>query len=173
MTEFQKELLKLKNELNRVRNRIGISRSEDRFMKLIMSGGSYWDKQLNKDSISDWAIKCNKVHELFDKIGTSPYDRKQIWDDHFYKIKSYSGIYDLKPIKEGRDNKDIRVGSGYSQRGAIRFPRKGHKNAWKKFYKLFPRLDPNNKTKLTFGIPPEAEKILNKNKYYEKTENDR
>lgn len=43
---------------------------------------------------------------------------------------------------ETRDNKDKRVGSGGSGSSRIRFPKKKRKTAWKRFYRLFPNLNP-------------------------------
>ncbi len=46
-----------------------------------------------------------------------------------------------KPKPEGRDNKDIIVGSGGSNKNKIRYPSKKRSlGTWKKFYKLFPIL---------------------------------
>lgn len=55
--------------------------------------------------------------------------------------------YNLKPIESKQDNKNKRVGSGNSWRNKIRYPKKCkkhtkkcRKNAWKRFYKLFPHI---------------------------------
>lgn len=52
-------------------------------------------------------------------------------------------LYEKSPKPLRRDNKDIRVGSGGGNRNKIRRPRKCRKTAWKRFYKLFPKLKPN------------------------------
>lgn len=57
------------------------------------------------------------------------------------KFKARS-IYRGKPIQSRRDNKDVKVGSGGSNRNKVRFPKKCRKTAWKRFYKLFPNLKP-------------------------------
>ena len=46
-----------------------------------------------------------------------------------------------KPIKEGRDNKSVHVGSGGSNRNKVRYPKKNrNRRTWANFYKLFPKL---------------------------------
>lgn len=52
------------------------------------------------------------------------------------------GLYNRKPIQQRRDNKDVLVGSGWSNINKIRYPKKCRKTAWKRFYKLFPHLKP-------------------------------
>lgn len=52
----------------------------------------------------------------------------------------YRRQYNRKPIAIRRDNKDVKVGSGGSNRNKIRYPKKCRKTAWKRFYKLFPHL---------------------------------
>ncbi len=134
------ELKELDILLRQTLNKVGLNRSEKRQLKHIMSTTPYRDKLSLYDDQN--AIRA---HQLFDKILTPDHERESIWRDQISKVISYSKGYDLKPIKEGRDNKNVRVGSGYPQGNTIRYPRKGHKNAWKKFYKLFPHLDPKNK----------------------------
>jgi hypothetical protein len=41
------------------------------------------------------------------------------------------------PKKSERDNKDVKVGSGWDNINKIRYPKKCRKTAWKRFYKLF------------------------------------
>lgn len=58
------------------------------------------------------------------------------------KLRDYysTSLYHKRPIKEGRDNKDVLVGSGGDNQNKIRYPKKCRKTAWKRFYKLFPQL---------------------------------
>lgn len=70
--------------------------------------------------------------------------------------------YDSSPKVEHKDNKYVRVGNGGGGLSSIRYPKKGHKNAWKNFYKIFPHLDPTKPEKVY--ISPEAQQILNKKK---------
>ena len=57
----------------------------------------------------------------------------------FRKYKT--GIdYDSMPKPPKKDNKDYKVGSGGFNKNTIRFPKKVRKTAWKRFFKLFPKL---------------------------------
>jgi hypothetical protein len=45
----------------------------------------------------------------------------------------------------GQDNKSYKNGSGTNYNpNTIRYPKKNRKTAWKRFYKLFPHLKPEN-----------------------------
>lgn len=51
------------------------------------------------------------------------------------------GAYLKSPILDKRDNKDLRVGTGGSNKNKVRYPSKKRSiKTWKKFYKLFPEL---------------------------------
>ena len=88
-----------------------------------------------------------KIIEAY-KISSFTYSEsefQEIWyllyQDHYRSLKETN--YRAKPRKEGRDNKDVRVGSGGSSSyySSIRFPKKtANKSVWKKFWKLFPFL---------------------------------
>ena len=104
------------------------------------------------------------------------------FNKHFYTyihnwkriIELEKPIYDApkKPLRKRQDNKtEINYGSGGSNGKTIRYPKKCRKTAWKRFYKLFPMLDPNLSeeekkqwlnNKHNNKYPTEAEKILNK-----------
>lgn len=167
--EDKDEALSLRALLKTYLYKFTLTRSEDRELKKIMANHFYYDKKY-LDDIDTYSeghklglTSHVRAHQLFDRLGLSNEDRARVWADHKRKIGSYREVYNLKPIKEGRDNKDVTVGSGYGGRSIIRYPRKGHKNAWKKFYKLFPRLHPDYKPeKLSWPASPEAEKILSK-----------
>lgn len=63
----------------------------------------------------------------------------------WYEIRKKKNLQEIEmsktPIKEGRDNKDVKVGSGGSSGNSIRYPsKKRSKRVWKNFYKLFPWL---------------------------------
>lgn len=68
-----------------------------------------------------------------------------LWHQISKERKEIKDAYKAKPVSEGRDNKDVYVGSGYPQGKTIRYPKKARKTAWKRFYKLFPKLNPENK----------------------------
>lgn len=57
--------------------------------------------------------------------------------------------YNTMPSPEYKDNKTYKNhGTGHgSNANKIRFPKKARKTAWKRFYRLFPSLNPENKEK--------------------------
>lgn len=79
---------------------------------------------------------AEELELTFDEI-TSRW--REIYKEKFENKK----IYRKRPTVIRKDNKDIRVGSGGSNKNKIRRPRKCRKTAWKRFYKLFPHLKPN------------------------------
>lgn len=83
-----------------------------------------------------------EAHTLFDKKGLNDSEREKLWSKTRRDQLKLHTKTKLKPQKEGRDNKDVKVGSGYPQGNTIRYPKKGRKTAWKRFYKLFPHLKP-------------------------------
>lgn len=152
------------------KTKLQLSNTELKRLRFLMSVEYYTSK---KDLIpisaasykpyKDQLQRKHEAHKLFDLIRLPEKQREKMWIEHRNQIGSYGDVYKLKPVKEGRDNKDIRVGSGYGGRDSIRYPRKGHKSAWKKFYKLFPRLHPNyTSDTLNKYASGEALKILNK-----------
>ena len=80
-----------------------------------------------------------QIYRLAEELGINDNDLRVMW------VTKWSGLYKRKleyqksPQKEGRDNKDVLVGSGGSNRNMIRYPSKKRSiRTWKKFYKLFP-----------------------------------
>ena len=60
------------------------------------------------------------------------------WEQHQKRSKSRQ-LQKPKPLKEGRDNKGVYVGSGGSNRNKVRYPSaKRSKRVWKIFYSMFP-----------------------------------
>lgn len=95
-----------------------------------------------KDTLTDTKI----VHDIYDKLGIGDIDRKCHWV--YYKYEQFYLHADTKKMaKEPRkDNKSyINYGNRDGRMGIIRYPSKKRKTAWKRFYKLFPHLDPKNK----------------------------
>ena len=71
-----------------------------------------------------------------------------MWKEHYRGSKFCENrqLYNKMPKRPRQDNKDFRnKGNGQPQRGWLRYPRKKRRTAWKRFYKLFPHLDPDNK----------------------------
>jgi hypothetical protein len=52
--------------------------------------------------------------------------------------------YSSMPKNPRQDNKTYITGSGWGNARRIRFPKLVRKTAWKRFYKLFPDLNPKN-----------------------------
>ena len=84
-----------------------------------------------------------EIHVLGKKLGYTEEGIKKIWVSKSIEKGRNQRIQNLTPPPEGRDNKDVHAfGSGNRNRNSIRYPKKNRKNAWKKFYKLFPSLKP-------------------------------
>lgn len=84
-----------------------------------------------------------KIHELYEKVGLTEELYYLHWSHNYADQKSLNRNYDdmVKPLR--KDNKDyINYGSGGGNRSSIRYPKKCRKTAWKRFYKLFPKLKP-------------------------------
>jgi len=80
--------------------------------------------------------------EVYDTLGTHLSDNFiwNIWRKARTERWVNKDEYKKKPLKEGRDNKGVKVGSGGSNRQTIRFPKKNRSAAtWKKFWTLFPQ----------------------------------
>lgn len=88
--------------------------------------------------------------------------QKLLVENNFTEVEAYelwydvrSNHYDLKcvywrqPIKIRKDNSPLcglNYGGPGNNRSKIRFPKKKRKTAWKRFYKLFPHLKPNEES---------------------------
>ena len=111
--------------------------------------------------------KKNKKHQVFYNVGinTVEYKERIRVFEYFYKLgkndeyiadiwfktrsarrSHYSSVYNLKPVRERKDNQHpenygINWGGGGGGAGRIRVPSKKHKNRYKNFLKLFPNYD--------------------------------
>lgn len=80
-----------------------------------------------------------EIYKLAEELKISDADLRILWFKTNLARRNKAKQYHLKPQKEGRDNKDVQVGSGGSNRSKIRYPSKKRSiKTWKKFYKLFP-----------------------------------
>jgi hypothetical protein len=87
-------------------------------------------------------------YELFDIVKKHKIEQSEfesLWWTKYGKHRIQAEEYDKKPIREHKDNKDYYNGSGGSNVNKVRYPAKCRKTAWKRFYKLFPKLNPENK----------------------------
>ncbi len=112
---------------------------------------SYVSKENYKNSIENGFTskkldQVKEIHELFDTIEYTETKRQIYWMRRFHEQGKLHMVYRKKPIRERKDNKDFYNGGGYGEnRNRIRYPKKCRKTAWKRFYKLFPKLNPLNK----------------------------
>lgn len=114
-----------------------------------IGGNNYWEVVETSNSIKFY-LAGNSVDELHYANSDIAYIINSIEYNAYiakfnpYKVfKSYKILenlsYDIMPKPSKRDNKDVYVGGGGSNRTMVRFPRKKRgKSTWEKFWKLFP-----------------------------------
>lgn len=79
------------------------------------------------------------LYSLIDELGLSEKEVDDMWWNITFNKRKAKAEYNKKPQKEGRDNKDVHVGNGGSNRNKVRYPSKKRSiRTWKKFYNLFP-----------------------------------
>jgi hypothetical protein len=109
-----------------------------------------WEKIYHDSNREKWVNKADffrvfsTIYQYFDKMGLNKEERIQYIFNLIQQRVDNRSEYRRKPIRVRKDNKDYINGSGYPQGNSIRYPRKCRKTAWKRFYKLFPKLDPKN-----------------------------
>lgn len=92
-------------------------------------GGDYDNTYLNEKK---------EFYAAFEKYVSEEFIFKT-WFAIYRSRRRSKANYSQMPKPDRRDNKELRVGSGGSNRINVRFPRKtAGKATWKKFYKLFP-----------------------------------
>ncbi len=165
----EKETRRLKALVNR---QVGIP-SPIIFMTHLKFSRNTYSNLIIKDAKELYLLLIKDGYDLVGDIKNNSktyYIIIRYWKD---QIELDKPKYDFpsKPIQRKQDNKDTTVGGGGSNRNKIRYPKKCRKTAWKRFYKLFPLLDPNksdeekqkikNKPHRWWQGQTEAEKILN------------
>lgn len=88
-----------------------------------------------------WAniLEMMNLYKLIDELGLTEKEVTEMWWEITVKKNKSKAEYNKRPQKEGRDNKDVHVGGGGSNRCKVRYPSKKRSlRTWKKFYKLFP-----------------------------------
>lgn len=103
-----------------------------------------WEEDTSYTSFRSKLESLKEMHEIFDYFDIKDQYRYAFFAKVKYQQKARHSEYLVKPILIKKDNKDYTHGSGGSWRNVIRYPRKKRKTAWKRFYKLFPRLKPKN-----------------------------
>lgn len=84
-------------------------------------------------------LELVKIYTLCDELTLTDDEILTIWREVSRTHAKNKKDLNKKPIPEGRDNKDVHVGGGGSNRNKIRYPSKKRSlRTWKKFYKLFP-----------------------------------
>lgn len=80
------------------------------------------------------------IYKLAEELEISDNELKLMWFEKWTQVYKLKLEYQKKPQKEGRDNKDVYVGSGFgNSNNPIRYPSKKRSiKTWKNFYKLFP-----------------------------------
>lgn len=114
----------------------------DEEFKRILADSANWR------SVPENTKQCVEIFELAKKAGMNDAALKSAWTREYFnyrRISYRSGpIYGKMP-KIRQDNKtSINYGSGSGSWPTIRYPKKCRKTAWKRFYRLFPKLDPKN-----------------------------
>ena len=103
-----------------------------------------WKKQILEMEVFNHAIdiKNNEQKEIFklaSELGITDSDLRIMWVKRSNEQMFKKNLYSKSPPKEGRDNKDVRVGGGGSNKNSVRYPSKKRSlKTWRKFYKLFP-----------------------------------
>lgn len=119
----------------------------------ILDGQEEWLKTMKKNSLGPKFFTkltdIRKIHSLYQKAEIPESEYLVHWGAkrsiHAEISKEYNRA--LKP--ERKDNKTyINRGSGHHNPNPIRYPKKVRKTAWKRFYRLFPSLDPEREKKL-------------------------
>jgi hypothetical protein len=79
------------------------------------------------------------LYKFIDELGLTEQEINEMWSSISRDQAKQKAEYKKKPQKEGRDNKDVHVGGGGSNRTMVRYPSKKRSiRTWKKFYNLFP-----------------------------------
>lgn len=119
----------------------------------ILDGQEEWLKTMKKNSLGKGFFNkltdIRKIHSLYQKAEIPESEYLTHWGAkrsvHSEKSKEYNRA--LKP--ERKDNKTyLNRGNGCSNANKVRYPKKVRKTAWKRFYRLFPSLDPEREKKL-------------------------
>jgi len=89
------------------------------------------------------------IHDLFKKANIEEKEYLPFWGTLREFHRDENSKYTARSKPERKDNKDyLNRGNGCSNRNKIRYPKKVRKTAWKRFYRLFPSLDPERNKKL-------------------------
>ena len=104
-----------------------------------------FDSYLKMTEYNSKRYPHNTICKLFIELNYTVAEATIFWSKTYSTHIKETIQYNERPIAERKDNKYVMVGSGGSNKNTIRYPSKKRKTAWKRFYKMFPHLDPKNK----------------------------
>jgi hypothetical protein len=110
-------------------------------------------KELEEGPSAFIAVKLRNVlrcWNLYNKVSDDIESIIHHWHESYKEQQELHASYSKMAKPPRQDNKTYlnTSPSGYaSNRNKIRYPKKNRKTAWKRFYKLFPHLDPKNADK--------------------------
>lgn len=118
----------------------------------VLKGQEEYLEKTKKNSLGNNYFKklmeIQKIHILYQKAGIPEIDYLAYWAIQRSIHKTENDKYNTSLKPERKDNKTyINRGNGEGT-NAIRYPKKVRKTAWKRFYRLFPSLDPERNKKL-------------------------
>jgi hypothetical protein len=98
------------------------------------------DNQHKSKEFWSRVIELVNLYKLIDSLNLTEKEIHDMWWEISQEKHKQQNDYKNKPQKEGRDNKDVHVGSGNSSNNnTVRYPSKKRSiRTWKKFYNLFP-----------------------------------
>jgi hypothetical protein len=89
----------------------------------------------------------SRIYILYNKVNISDDDIITHWKYYYNMQYALHSSLHTMPKNPRQDNKAyVNSGSNGSNRTKIRYPKLCRKTAWKRFYKLFPKLNPINKS---------------------------
>jgi hypothetical protein len=83
--------------------------------------------------------KYVELYKIIDKLEIHPDIVNRLWSRLQQASRKRKAQYNRKPIPVRKDNPNL-YGGEFRGGGYLRIPRRSKKNAWKRFYKLFPHL---------------------------------
>lgn len=132
----------MKNPLRRAKFLMGkhpLLFIDDKFIKNVYD--TYPDFKTGNWSLS-YKVMFQERMEILEtckSLGMSDQEICKMWNDISKERRKSKQLYESKPKPEGRDNKDVHVGTGGSNKNKVRYPSKKRSiRTWKKFYALFP-----------------------------------
>lgn len=106
---------------------------------------AYFDERIESysdfgDSHSvEWFKAFSEIKELVLDLSLTKEQYFELTAAERKKVNDAQDLLRVNNLKETRDNKGVYVGSGWSNKNNIRYPKKARsKRTWRIFYKMFP-----------------------------------